>query len=333
MLVWKPCAVARLLRRYTSAPVLPQWQQLLANRGILAAALKAEWTAVRQGWAFPLFNELGVRTPNRRWKAFDSKASPKYMWLAREKPIPRYYFPAGVALPDAVKGSDGVLVIANGEPAALSLRSAGLDNVICWFGEKNIPSDFAEQCKRWQVRKVCNFPDLDATGQSASIKLSEVCQQAGIEYDARLLPSELGNGGDLGDLWKRCGFNGALFQSRMHECPPVHSTTGNETLRRGGFEVQRPKAPRELSPGHPAKFKGLSQNEVLALEKGLMTQPRTKDGWTANPIPCVAVLHEHDDESPATYYLAEGRLFHCFKCARTYSLRNGKNSLWDLKRT
>lgn len=202
----------------------------LAKRGLISAALEANWQPVklhgRDGWAYPVYNAQGkpfMRNgqPARRWKSANGDA-PKYLWDGGKPDGVRYYL-----MPDTVSAimNSGIVYLASGEPDVLALRAAGIKNTLCWFdGETSVPPTFAADMKQLGVVTVYYYPDRDKTGMQAAAKLLAVCKDTGLLLNVCELPGELGSKTDLNALWMACEFNAALFAGTITTLDEVSET-------------------------------------------------------------------------------------------------------------
>ena len=164
----------------------------LTTRGIAQSAASMGWQAgsgsYSRGWTYPVYDLNGSEIA-RRWKAYDSNAHPKYLWLDGTK---AQIYHVGAGLRDAITEAGGVLYIANGEPAVLTLHAAGLLNVLAIFGENvtdEMKPTFAADLTALGVLTVRYYPDKDAHGQRAAAKLRDALQGSAITFDCRVFPS------------------------------------------------------------------------------------------------------------------------------------------------
>jgi archaellum biogenesis ATPase FlaH len=200
---------------------------LLSDRGILRAAEQAGWRPDGDGWLYPLYDQHGkpFRLPNgapvRRWKNFNSQASPKYLWkpgnLGEQRP--KYYLLPGVR--QAISNASGLVYLGSGEPDVLAFRAAGIENVLCWFGEENVPATLASDLAALGVREAVYYPDLDQTGRSSAQKVAQALAGSGIGFEAYILPQELGDKGDINRLWQHCKFDASEVRTTLAGLPAL----------------------------------------------------------------------------------------------------------------
>ena len=217
---------------------LPEWQRILQARGILEQAIAHGWFEYGGGWKYLLYTEDGQVPKTRywRWKRFkEVPGKPKYLWIPNKSPTLGYYHAPNRVLRDEVAKRDNVLYVANGEPSALAFRSAGLHNVVCWFGEKNIPPSLVQDCRNWGVKEVINFPDADDTGAAASHKLLRRFSGSKITYTAYSLPTTMRSKSDINDVWRDTRFHPQSFCDELARMDILHRYEvgdGNEPILR-----------------------------------------------------------------------------------------------------
>ncbi len=173
------------------------------------------WSEDRNGWAYPVFDLTGTQVA-RRWKAFDSAAKPKYLWLDGSKAP---YYHVGAGLRSAIADAGGLLYIVNGEPAVLTLHAAKRFNVLAFFGESNAPDSLIADLRALDVQAVRYYPDNDPAGERAAAKLRDALQSSGIAFDCLTLPEELPAKADLNDLWQLRGFDASAFLTALDNAP------------------------------------------------------------------------------------------------------------------
>jgi len=279
---------------------LPHWQQILSNRGILGAALAADWTPKDAGWSYPLYDMDGSILQNvRRWKAFDSAAKPKYLWEG-DGVRPRYYILPGTI--EAIKAARGGVILASGEPDVLAYRSAGAKNVLCWFGEGSVPPDLALDLFDMGVTAVECYPDRDDTGRTFARKIADRLAGSEINFSAYALPGLDGSKTDINKLWVDCAFVDDCFWDVLVNCEPL-------TLAEPVYRPQQKPL--------PSSYDEFPEGFYSAIETALHIEDYKHDGWS-KPIKCVLKEHEHD--KPGGYAAAwnrEKKIYSCLKCGET----------------
>jgi len=295
--------------------------EALRMRGIYEQALLHKWKWSRGGWEYPLFTATGteMRPAVRRFKRLGLVA-PRYLWLTSKSDQTGYYFAPSSTIKQQVAEQDGVLYVANGEPSTLSFRAAGMPNVVSWFGELNVPDTFADDCLKWGVKEVVNYPDPDPTGHRASQKLHDMFSRSPIRYTAFQIPLvDEGKKEDINDVWRRAKFDVERFRAALSRMAPLdHRTTPDPP------EDPAASPPAAVRTPPPAK---LFLGDVTALkdqvEAALGLDPDTLyngTGWARVGVRCLATNHGHDHVRPAAYWNRDGSLLYCFKCNRTLRL-------------
>lgn len=199
----------------------------LDGRGLLAAAGAMRWQPTRNGWEYPVYDQ-GGQIVATRFKHLDSNASPKYLWLNDSKA--QYYHAPDLL--DAIAAAGGVLIVANGEPGVLTFHAAGKRNVLCLFGESNIPDGAGELLRSWGVTRVDYYPDLDApitmkdgtvkppAGLRAARRWHDTLTAVGIVFNAYDMSIHgLPIKGDTNDLWQAVSFDQDAFSAALAACP------------------------------------------------------------------------------------------------------------------
>ena len=269
----------------------------LTARGVLLAAQKAHWQPQANAWKYPI-HDLSGSVLSYRYKAFNSNAKPKYWW---DGPACTYYLLPG--LREAIQQYHGLLYIASGEPDVLTFKSAGIDNVLCWFGETSVPPDLAAFLHELGVSHVVNYPDRDHTGHKAAEKIAAALHDTDIQFHAAALPDYFGDKGDINLLWQHVKFDRDAFLAALaNDTQPLE------------FEPPNPK---------PQKRKPIYQDDnqqgyYAAIEQALDIGEYKGNGWSKKAITCPIFAHEHDDTQPAARWHRDKHILHCFKCGETY---------------
>jgi hypothetical protein len=267
---------------------LPQWfTQWLNRRGILDAGLYMGWQPHQNGAKYPVFNPVSGDIESSRWKAAPGQGGAKYTWLG-EKGAAKYY--AAIGLPDAIAAADGLLYIANGEPSVLVFRSVGMKNVLSWFGEGSIPDTLPKDLLSWGVSRVIYLPDNDFAGYQAAIKLRDVLQGSGIDYEFKtwglsqvdlihvnkqsgkqtpyIACDDIPEKSDANDYWQLVNFDTARFIDRLHQAL---------TLR-----LPEPK-PKQLSSAN-ASDDETPQGLIEAIANRLGITGWKDNGWSSKHV-------------------------------------------------
>jgi hypothetical protein len=150
---------------------------ILRKRGILAAAQRAQWQPQGNCWQYPIYDLSGAvltyrykAQPRALDMAAKSDSKPKYWWAGQKPDNCHYYLLPG--LQGAIREHHGLLYIASGEPDVLAFKSAGIDNVLCWFGETSVPPNLVALLRELGVKEVVVYPDRDRTGYKAAEKIA-----------------------------------------------------------------------------------------------------------------------------------------------------------------
>jgi DNA primase len=96
---------------------------------------------------------------------------------------PKYMIsPTGAKLPlfPLVKPIQGKVILVEGIYDMLNLQDKGLTNAVCTFGTKNINEDKLKMLSIQGVDSIDVFFDGDDAGQTAAMKIKEMCKQVGL---------------------------------------------------------------------------------------------------------------------------------------------------------
>jgi len=241
----------------------------LSRRGILHAARAAQWTPNRDGWRYPI-RDMAGRIVTYRWKAAPGQGGGKYAWLPNKPDNAIYYHPRPQTLPAAIAAADGVLYIANGEPALLSFIAAGIENAVCWFGEGSVPPSLAADLQAWGVREVRYPADKDTAGVKSAVKVRDALKGSKIAYKPLLWGADVPDKGDANDYWIACGFDRAAFQQGIAnlDALPLPESAEREP-RRYDFGSDNSETPAAL---------------IEAIGRALDAPPPNSKGWTRRNI-------------------------------------------------
>lgn len=121
---------------------------------------------------------------------------------------------------DQLRGAPGAPVyIVNGESSVWACYTAGVDGVTSCLGEKAPTGQQCEALVRLgrPLRVVYDLDDAGAKGSRAAIDKLRAC--GAVDVQALELPAELGEKGDVNDLWVRCAGDRARFAAAMAGLP------------------------------------------------------------------------------------------------------------------
>jgi len=99
--------------------------------------------------------------------------------------IPKYLnSPPGAKMPlfPTVKPINGSVILVEGIFDMLNLHDKGLDNAICCFGVKNVDEEKLRMLSIEGVDHIDIFLDNDEAGQTASVKIQELCEKVGLAH-------------------------------------------------------------------------------------------------------------------------------------------------------
>ena len=201
-----------------STAITPFWIERLAARGLSEATIAHFGLTPRgEGWQYPVHPAIEAM----RWKAFDSRATPKYLWLPNKPDAVRFYDCDG-RLHAAVTGAGGVLWLASGEADVWALWEGGIPNATSLFdGEaRKIPAWFVPRLEALDVQTLHMAPDRDPTGRQFVLNVARALADTGIRVLMHRLPFPPRSKGDIGRLLVEVGAGNlqtALSELRTYE--------------------------------------------------------------------------------------------------------------------
>lgn len=142
----------------------------------------------------------------------------------------------------------GPVYVVNGESSVWACYTAGVDAVCFCRGEGAAPSRTQAEALAELQRPVRVVYDLDTTGEQGSAKVVDALRAVGCDAIGLRLPAELGNGGDVNDLWVKHAPNGEAFAAALAGLP-----------RRDAIEPAAPAEPaKPAEPEEPTGYGGLT---------------------------------------------------------------------------
>lgn len=173
-------------------------------------------------------------------------------------------------------GPDDPIYIVNGESGLWACRCGDVDAVSGARGEMaklTAPQAAALIATGRPLRVVY---DLDAAGEKGSIAVTRGLQDAGApDVKALLLPADLGNKGDVGDLWARYAPDAAAFRAALDALPERVSATKPtaEAAQRTLDDIDSDDEPEERAPAKPPQPEEMAR---LAALRGSSVPPTLK---------------------------------------------------------
>jgi hypothetical protein len=284
--------------------VTPLWKELLAQRGLSQGTIDHFGITPRGGgWQYPVHPALDAR----RWKAFDSSATPKYLWLPSKPDDIRFYDCDG-GLKQRIAAAGGALWLASGEADVWAFWEGGLPNVTCMFdGEaRKIPAWFRSELEQLSAHELRLVPDRDKTGMRFVINVSRALSGASIRIIMRTLPFPPRSKGDVGRLLLAVG--AARFRTSLQALPAyVAVFTPNVPPGPPRF-VQLPLP--HLVPDQRDLYEQWCVNvvEAAALRTWAITPPDSK-GFSRNFL-----CPFHEDRHPSAGWSYRSHGIYCFAC-------------------
>ena len=290
--------------RATPYQFKPYWKTLLSERRLSQTTIEHfDITPRGDGWQYPMHPALDVRW----WKAFDSSATPKYLWLPKKPDGVRFYDVDG-RLRDEVAVAEGILWLASGEPDVWALWEGGIRHATCLFdGEtRKMPPWFAPELEELGVRLLHLVPDRDRTGMRFVINVSWAVSHTSIRVIMHRLPFPPRSKGDVGRLLVEVGASRLL--TTLKQLPAYEAV----------FEPfnadEQPALVQQALPDPPSEDDDLYEQwcievvELAAIRTWAISPPDSK-GFSKNFL-----CPFHDDRHPSAGWSYETHSIHCFAC-------------------
>lgn len=157
------------------------------------------------------------------WLHKETTGRPKFRWEPRLKD-------SGVKSQDLVYNvsritgrlnqKERLVYIVAGAPDVWVMHRAGLPSVSFLAGETNAPTARAiDKVIKIGVKEAIVIYDVDEAGRDGAEKLALELNSEGITVHVMELPEELGEGGDVTDLWRRCEGDAEKFVDELARLP------------------------------------------------------------------------------------------------------------------
>ncbi len=281
------------------------WVELLGERGLSEGTIDHfQITPRGQGWEYPIhpfFDE-------KRWKAFDSSATPKYLWRP-QKPDGIRFYDVDRKLRQRVMDADGLLWIASGEADVWALWEGGISNATCMFdGEtRTIPDWFVPELEQLKVKQVHLAPDRDEAGTLFAAHICSALQDTGISAHVHTLRFRMGSGGDIGRLLVLLGAEHLkVVLERLPEEEVEVTSGGRKNHEAIYWQLPLPK----VLPDYRALYDQwcIEVVEEAALRLWNISPPNGKGFSKSFRCPF------HDDHHPSASWNYNTHGVHCFAC-------------------
>lgn len=209
------------------------------------------------------------------------------------------------------------LFLVEGEPDVWLLHALGLPAVSLLRGATaaSVPDHARYALAQLAPARVYVVYDIDAdgTGQRGAWRVTDDLRRAGVTPSVAplCLPDELGDGGDVTDLYARCGRDPRRFVAALAALPPLPRPT-DPARRRRSAEGRPPSMAAAASQGGGDVYAAFKQAHPLApyveAVTGRAGRPCGRELVWRCPLP------GHDDHTPSFYVNTEKAVFLCRGC-------------------
>lgn len=267
--------------------------QRLAERGITPETIAVfDIQPWGNGWRYT------IPGGGFHWKNADSQAADKYIWPDSKPETAIFYHAQDLAV--AIAQAGGACWYVSGQPDTWAMHSAGIPHVLSGFTEAQVPECLAAYLQDLGVTLLYIAPDLDPTGERWARLIAQTLRESSIELDARILPAELGEHGDLGKAW-------AIYTKQQ---PFERWLLGRPRFTPEPEQPKTQTQPRAALTSAEIVPEGYRQ--MIADFLGVT-------GWKANGNSLKNVICPfHDDHKPSAPLHREIGLY-CFDCGRWFS--------------
>ena len=275
---------------------------LLKQRGIYEQAMRDGWEVERDFWKYPLYDRHENKIIGYRRKIFNPDTHQKYGWYWKkpDDPDAEWYITKGTR--QAIADADGLVYIANGEPAVEAMKAAGIHNVLSsTLSEVAVPKNIIDLLQSLDVKHAIYLADNDNAGERAAENWRNAIFHTSIIFDPRIWV-EYPAGSDSNDVWIAVDFSPPAFRKALDECTLL-------TLP----AYQKEKKRKRSAVNYSDDLK-LTIENTLSASYGMNTNYKT-NGWSHN-FSCVNPMHT--DQKPSAGYHPETGALRCFTCGETY---------------
>jgi hypothetical protein len=263
----------------TADQPIPAWRAEWMLRGINPDVIPGVRPSPNgKGWLYPF--RQGDRV-NERFKAYPNQDGPKNAWYTNGRPGNKppgvtFYDPDG-HLKEHIAAANGVLILANGDPAVFACKTAGILNVTCtMLGESAIPDWALTELHALAVNTVIYPPDCDDTGRTSAGKWRDHLRDSGIILITPQLPFAPDSKKDLADLWLMVDQDAGRMVAALAALP-LADLPAAEVEDRPTCEPSRRSDP-------PADFAELYEAYCLEIEQAAIRAwiipPDKGNGWS-----------------------------------------------------
>lgn len=197
-------------------------KESLEARGIAAQALLAGWTEQENYWRYSVINPQGETIAEREKRfpfADTTKHKAKVRWHPSKPTNPdSEWYILGDTI-QAIQSANGVCYLANGEPAMLSYRAAGILNAIATtLSEIAVPKNLLAYLRLIGVNHLIYIVDKDAAGLRSAVNWRDALAGSGIHLTILVWPDSLPEKADSNDAWITAKFDSKTFFEILDSC-------------------------------------------------------------------------------------------------------------------
>lgn len=276
----------------------------LQKRFIAEQAKLLGWIETKNYWEYPLFAPDGSIIAYRQKKYPDAPIEgKKYLWKnGKPEDLDTQWYIAPDTK-DEIEKAGGLAYLANGSPAMIAYRVAGIRNVLATeLSEIAFPKDGVKYLKSIGISAVLYPVDKDEAGMQSAINWRDDLAGSGIDFIPLQWPDTMPAKADANDVLIYCKGNAEEFNWILRECTeeielPAH------------IPQKERKSQSVISPDFQGAYAKLSHDIFEALSaRGYLTGKRFSSGFYQ-----MRCLHHEEKEASAGYHPDSG-VINCFRC-------------------
>lgn len=274
--------------------------EILQARYIYEEAIKLGWIEEKSYWFYPLVSPDG-QIIGKRGKAYPNQKIPKYIWPdGKPEDLDTQWYIAPDTK-DEIEKAGGLAYLANGSPAMIAYRVAGIRNVLATeLSEIAVPKNIINYCNRMGITSIIYPVDKDEAGMQSAINWRDALAGSGIDFIALQWPDTMPAKADANDVLIYCKGNAEEFNWILRECTEEIELPISTVQKPIQFDYSSDKTPQGL---------------IDTIASALGIHDWNNDGWSRKNVHCIF----HDDSHESAGFNHISGVFHCFALCGSHS--------------
>lgn len=274
----------------------------LQKRFIAEQAKLLGWIETKNYWEYPLFAPDGSIIAYRQKKYPDAPIEgKKYLWKnGKPEDLDTQWYIAPDTK-DEIEKAGGLAYLANGSPAMIAYRVAGIRNVLATeLSEIAFPKDGVKYLKSIGISAVLYPVDKDEAGMQSAINWRDDLAGSGIDFIPLQWPDTMPAKADANDVLIYCKGNAEEFNWILRECTEEIELPISTVQKPIQFDYSSDKTPQGL---------------IDTIASALGIHDWNNDGWSRKNVHCIF----HDDSHESAGFNHISGVFHCFALCGSHS--------------